>query len=89
MEIRISQTPNPNARKFVLSERRFPTPLSFPNATAAAADELAAQLFAVGGIYNVFMVQDFITINKYPDTPWESLTGQLERIIVAYFGNQP
>ena len=58
-------------------------------ATAAAADELAAQLFAVGGIYNVFMVQDFITINKYPDTPWESLTGQLERIIVAYFGNQP
>ncbi|MCB9160532.1 MAG: NifU N-terminal domain-containing protein [Caldilineaceae bacterium] len=27
---------------------------------------MARALFALGQVYNVFMVQDFVTVNKYP-----------------------
>ena len=85
MEIRVQVTPNPNALKFILPEPYFSRPMSFPGPEEAAGHPLAAQLFALGDIYNVFMVQDFITVNKLPDTPWEPLREEVKRTIVGYF----
>ncbi len=73
MSVQAKPTPNPNAMKFVLPERIFPNPLSFASAQEAAAHPLAAAIFALGGVYNVFMVQDFVTVNKLPDVAWEEL----------------
>jgi hypothetical protein len=67
--------------KFVLAGRRFAHPLSFASAEAAASDPLAARLFALGGIYNVFMVQDFVTVNKLPEVAWDDLVPQVQRIL--------
>jgi len=86
MAIEIQQTPNPNARKFILPAKHFLQPLSFANPDDASAHPLAAQLFALGTIYNVFMVQDFITINKVPDAAWESLEIAAHQLITEYFG---
>ncbi|MEZ4620708.1 MAG: NifU N-terminal domain-containing protein [Caldilineaceae bacterium] len=80
-----SNTPNPNARKFVLSAKHFDRPLSFADTAAAATHPLAAQLFALGAIYNVLMVQDFITINKLPAAEWAPLEQAAQQIITAYF----
>jgi hypothetical protein len=64
-------TPNPNAHKYVLPARFFAQPRNVSTAEAAAADPLTARLFALEGVYNVFCAQDFVTINKRPETPWE------------------
>lgn len=85
MSVQIQPTPNPHARKFVLPRKQFAQPLSFASAEAAAAHDLAAQLFALGVIYNVFMVQDFITVNKLPAATWAGLEEQIQTIIAAYF----
>lgn len=86
MDIKIQATPNPNALKFILPEKHFPKPVNISTPEAAAAHPLAAQLMALDGVYNVFMVQDFVTVNKRPDVPWEPLRDQAQALIVAYFG---
>lgn len=85
MQIEIQSTPNPNAHKFVLPDKVFASPLSFATADAAASHPLAKRLFALGTIYNVFMVQNFITINKLPDAEWASLDEAATTIIADYF----
>ena len=84
MEIQVQQTPNPNARKFILPDRRFDRPRSFADAAAARENPLARALFALGHVYNVFMVQDFVTVNKYPDAAWDELEPAVRQAIAAY-----
>lgn len=84
MSVTIQPTPNPNARKFVLPTIHFEKPLSFASAEAAADHPLAARLFALGTIYNVFMVKDFVTINKLPEAPWEVVEQAALAIITTY-----
>ncbi len=83
--VQIQPTPNPNALKFVLPDHRFARPQNFPTAEAGAVEPLAAQLFALGGIYNVFFAQDFVTVNKYPDADWEPLRADVAKLLAKYF----
>jgi hypothetical protein len=84
MPIVVQPTPNPNALKFVLGYRAFPKPLSFPSAAAAAGHPPAEAIFALPGVYNVFMVQDFVTVNKLPDVPWEPLSAAVQAILADF-----
>lgn len=81
MSVIVHKTPNPNALKFVLPDKRFSAPLNFSSAEAATAHPLAAELFTLQGVYNVFLAQDFVTVNKRPDAPWESLVEKVESVI--------
>ena len=85
MSVQIQPTPNPNARKFLLPHKQFAQPLSFASAEAAATNALAKQLFALGTIYNVFMVQDFVTVNKLPAAEWGGLEEQIRTISANFF----
>lgn len=84
MSVQARPTPNPNAMKFTLPACIFPQPLSFASRTEAAAHPLAAAIFALGGVYNVFMVQDFVTVNKFPEAAWESLIEPIQERIENY-----
>lgn len=84
MSVQARPTPNPNAMKFTLPARSFAQPLSFASRAEAAVHPLAAAIFALGGVYNVFMVQDFVTVNKLPDVPWESLIEPIQAQIENY-----
>lgn len=84
MVIRVQPTPNPNAMKFVLDHPVFARPLSFPSAESAAGHAPAEQIFALRGVYNVFMVHDFVTVNKLPDVGWGSLTAAVQTILADY-----
>lgn len=83
----MQKTPNPNALKFILPEKKFDKPLNYsePN-SEDPLHPLAEKLFALEAIYNVFMVQDFVTVNKIPAADWEPLESQIEQIICAHFG---
>jgi hypothetical protein len=39
----------------------------------------------LGTIYNVFMVQDFVTVNKLPDADWAVVEPAARAIIVEHF----
>jgi hypothetical protein len=84
MPIQVQPTPNPNAMKFVLGRQLFAHPLSFPSAQAAAGHVLAEEIFALEGVYNVFMVQDFVTVNKLPGVPWQRLVTAVQAILADY-----
>jgi hypothetical protein len=86
MPVQVQKTPNPNALKFILPQRHFDRPLNISTMEEAAQHPLAAQLLGMGTIYNVFMVQDFITVNKLPHVPWEGLEEEIVRIVARYFG---
>lgn len=77
-------TPNPNARKFVLPHRAFAQPINCSSAAQAQAHPLAAQLFALEGVYNVLLAQDFVTINKRPEQAWAPLESEAAARIGAW-----
>lgn len=86
MEVTVQQTPNPNALKFIFPTPIFDKPLSFPSMESAQGHPLAAKIFALGAVYNVFMAQDFVTVNKLPDVPWDGLEDTLREIISTFDG---
>lgn len=87
MSVQAKPTPNPNAMKFTLPERLFPKPLSFASPQEAAGHPLAAAIFALDGVYNVFMAQDFVTVNKLPHVAWEDLLEPIQTCIEGYLMN--
>lgn len=85
MLIQVQKTPNPNASKFILPEKKFAQTLNFASSEAAATHPLAQRLFDLGSIYNVFMVQDFITVNKLPGASWSPLDAEIQATIDQFF----
>lgn len=89
MSIQVQQTPNPNARKFVLPAHRFAQSCNFGSAESAAADPVAQRLFGLEGVYNVFMAQDFVTVNKRPDVAWEPLEAAVLAVLAVTLNREP
>ena len=67
-------TPNPNAMKFNVS---VPVTAggsqSYNSKEAAEASPLAKGLFALEGVTGVFMLGNFVTVNKRPEASWSEL----------------
>ena len=74
----IEDTPNPNAVKFVLKERlTWGAACSFDNAESAAADPLAAALFAIPHVTNVYFVDKWITVTQDGQADWPTLLREI------------
>lgn len=74
----IEGTPNPNAIKFVLKEPlSWGITRSYDNAASARADALAAALFAIPHVTNVFYVDRWITVTQDGNALWPELLKQL------------
>lgn len=80
------QTPNPNARKFILSGMRFEGSRNF-SLGQEADHPLAAQLLSLDGVYNVLLAQDFVTVNKLPHVEWTPLQAAVEQLLVDYLSH--
>ncbi len=85
MSLVSSPTPNPHAHKYTLDRPVGATMLNFGSDKEAAAHPLAAALFQLHGVSNVFLTANFITVNKRPDVAWESLEPEIVAIISAYY----
>lgn len=75
MTIRQQATPNPSAMKFTADRRVVEgrESKSFYSAGQAAGDPVAAALFALDGVDNVFMADDFVTVTRAADADWTAL----------------
>lgn len=80
-----SPTPNPHAHKYTLDRPVGATMLNLGSAEEAAGHPLAAELFRLPGVTNVFLTGNFITVNRRPDVPWEALENDIVAIISSYY----
>ena len=70
----IEPTPNPNAKKFILKEPlTWGITRSYDNAGQAQADPLAAALFDIEHVTNVFYVDHWITVTQDGQADWPEL----------------
>jgi hypothetical protein len=74
-------TPNPNAMKCWLDRPISEGPRSFLNAEMAAADAIAAALFAQAGATTVLFNGDWLTVNKRPEDDWASVKRKIKRVL--------
>src|SRR3972149_3963979 len=71
----IEDTPNPNARKFILKEPlTWGIRRSHENAEQAKDDPVAAALFDIEHVTNVFYVDHWITVTQDGGANWQELT---------------
>jgi Fe-S cluster biogenesis protein NfuA len=71
----IERTPNPNALKFVLKEPlTYGVSRSFDSREEAQGDPLAAALFAIPNVSNVFYVDHWITVTQDGGADWGELS---------------
>ncbi len=74
----IEGTPNPNALKFVLREPlTWGIKRSYDNADEAKDDPLAAALFEIEHVTNVFYIDHWITVTQDGGADWQQLTRQI------------
>lgn len=86
MFIQTQSTPNPATLKFLPGRDVSPaTPYEFISEDEAAASPLAAALFAVNGVRNVFLGADFVAITKTDDADWAILKPQALAAIMDHF----
>lgn len=77
----IQETPNPNAKKFVLDRPIVSHPTSFFNQAAAKGNALAEKLFEIKGVSSLLLLNDFITVNKTPEASWQSITPVVKDVL--------
>lgn len=83
---KIEDTPNPNAKKFVLKEPlTFGITYSFEDAQQAQDDALATELFRIGHITSVLYVDNWLTVTQDGGSSW----GDLTRKVTAQIESAP
>lgn len=74
----IEDTPNPNAKKFVLKEPlTWGIARSYENAGQALGDPLAETLFQIEHVSNVFYVHNWLTVTQDGSADWRELSRKL------------
>ena len=74
----IEATPNPNAMKFILKQPlTWGISRSYENAGQARGDPLAAALFAIEHVTNVYYVEHWITVTQDGGADWAELKRRL------------
>lgn len=83
-EFRMAATPNPNSIRIGLSAPLFPKAQSFTSAAQAEANPLAKDLLAIPGVTLVFMLKDFISINKDPGADWGEIEPKVAEVLMKH-----
>jgi hypothetical protein len=85
LEMRMEDTPNPNAKRYVCnrtvqegSKGRFFTEAS------AGGEPLVDLLFEIEGVSGVMLLPNSITLNKEAAAEWDGLTARAEDAIRRY-----
>jgi len=80
----IENTPNPNAMKFILKEPlTWGVTHSYENTGQAQGDALAAALFNIEHVTNVFYVDRWLTVTQDGAADWQELTRKVAEPIRA------
>jgi len=77
-------TPNPHVMKFVANKKLVITPVEFKNIDDAKEVELVQKLFHFPFVKEVYMDDNFISIQKYDMAEWDDITMELREFIRSY-----
>ena len=77
-------TPNPHVMKFVANKKLVINPLEFKNIDDAKDVELIQKLFHFPFVKEVYMDENFISIQKYDMAEWDDITMELREFIRSY-----
>lgn len=84
--VKIENTPNPNAKKFILKEPlTFGITCSFDDAEQAKDDPLVTALFYIAHITSVFYVDNWLTVTQDGGVNW----AELERNVAEQIESAP
>lgn len=87
VSVDIQPTPNPNALKFTLSVKVLEQgSKSFTSKEAAAESPLASRIFELPGVTSVFMLGNFVTVNKSDAASWSELASEIAAILQEELG---
>ena len=85
LTVRAEYTPNPNSLKFICSETIYPyhNSLSYLTVDEAKAidNKMAEKLFGIEGIKKVFVMSNFVTIDKEEHINWKDVHLEIKEII--------
>jgi Fe-S cluster biogenesis protein NfuA len=86
----IEDTPNPNAKKFILREQlTWGITRSYESAVQATDDLLAASIFDIEHVTNVFYVDRWLTVTQDGRADWQQLLRRVaDRIRAAPAANE-
>lgn len=80
-EVNVSTTPNENAMKFTLDCQAIDSGYkTYADSESAVESPVAKALFAIDGVAQVFLMADFVTVTKKPESNWSDMQ---ESIITA------
>lgn len=86
VKIFVQQTPNPNARKFILDrDVLLSGKASFKQADPTDTCPLVQALFELGGIEEVHLFENVITVTKTDEHPWQVMEQALKTTIEERF----
>ena len=87
MFVQTEITPNPNSIKF-LPGKSVSNSGSFEiTKKDNISNELIRNLLSVNGVEGIFLGKDFISINKYDDTPWDEIKHIIISLINDFYAN--
>ena len=58
--------------------------MNVPSAEAAVGNSFAQAVFSAGGVASVFGVNDFVTITRQADAPWEPIVAAVQAAALAF-----
>ncbi len=85
MEIRtmIQSTPNPNALKFVLNVPvKTQGKVTYKNAGQCQHNPMAAALFTIPNITEVYFFDNYITVTQDGNVDWDQIEDQIKKVIL-------
>ena len=86
LTVEVQPTPNINALKFVVNRRvTAGRSQTFRSAEEAGAHPLASRLFAIPGVVQVFLLNDFVTVTRNPAQAWDAIASSAETAIREHF----
>ena len=87
MFVQTEITPNPNSLKFIpgkIVSNHGSFEVTQKNETN---NELIRNLLSINGVEGIFLGKDFISINKYDDTPWDEIKHIVISLINDFYSN--
>ena len=87
MEIKtmVQSTPNPNALKFILNiPVKTEGKVTYKNAEQCVHNPMAAALFTIPNITEVYFFDNYVTVTQDGNVDWEQIEEQIKKIILEY-----
>jgi len=78
----IGPTPNPNSIRVGLSQPMFPKATTVRSSAEAGESPIAKGLIAIPGVVQVFMLNNFISINKDPAADWAKIEPMVAEVLM-------